>query len=504
MTQLSEEDKQRVKDAYKKTGTIRGTKRLTGISRKAVRNEIKRLGLGIPNAPAAQERKSKLDAYKSKIGYLVREKHLSAVRVLDEIEDLGYSGRYSILKDYIRTIRPKDKKRPRPPIDHPPGDEGQMDWSPHNAVISGRRQIVHTGSIVLCFSRWLYMRHMTDETLPNVIKLHEGAFRELGAVPERMTYDNMTTVGRHVGPGQVWINPNFKRFADQYGFQIVILPPGAKERHGKVERPFHYIENNFLAGREFHDLADLNDQADQWRWHKANVRIHGTLRQRPVDRLVMERPYLKPLPGNLSDTAYKQVDRKINLDFCVAIDTNRYSASPNLVGETAGVRLYKDHLEIWVNGKLDCKHVYEKEHHKRSVLPEHEQMYKKMTGQKALLEEAFLRLGEPAKAFYEGLKQSRKAAAGYHLQRILQYADRHGADVVAGAMAYAAKYGAYSAEAVFRIVSGKKLNLKTANEHVPENVRQWLRSYAVETQNPDHYDALLDQQEENKDETDCD
>jgi len=129
-------------------------------------------------------------------------------------------------------------------------------------------------------------------------------------------------------------------------------------------------------------------------------------------------------------------------------------------------------------------------------------MYKTMTGQKALLEEAFLRLGPPARAFYEGLRQTRKAAAGYHPQRILQYADRHGADVVAGAMAYATKYGAFSAEAVFRIISGKTLNLKTANERVPENVRQWLRSYAVETHNPDHYDALVDQQEENDDETD--
>jgi len=83
----------------------------------------------------------------------------------------------------------------------------------------------------------------------------------------------------------------------------------------------------------------------------------------------MERPYLKPLPGAIRGTAYKQVDRKIHLDFCAAIDTNRYSASPNLVGKTANVRLYKAHLEIWVEGKFDCKHVYEKRRHKRIVPP---------------------------------------------------------------------------------------------------------------------------------------
>lgn len=42
-----------------------------------------------------------------------------------------------------------------------------------------------------------------------------------------------------------------KRFAQQYDFGVVILAPGRKERYGKVKRPFHYIENNFLQGREF-------------------------------------------------------------------------------------------------------------------------------------------------------------------------------------------------------------------------------------------------------------
>ena len=287
---LSDKDKERIRAAFQKTGTIRGTKRLTGINRKSIRRQIERMANPVPTAPAVRMRKSKLDPYKPKVGYLVKEKKLTAVRVLEEIQELGYTGGYSILKDHIRTVRPRHKTTPRPPIDHPPGYEGQMDWSPHKTVMGGRIQVVHTGSIVLCYSRWLYFGHFPDQTLGNVIRLHENAFKELGAVPETMTYDNMTTVGRHVGPGKVWINPQFMRFADEYGFKVVILPPGAKERHGMVERPFHYIENNFLAGREFVDLADINEQANQWRWNKANVRIHGTLKQRPVDRLVWERP----------------------------------------------------------------------------------------------------------------------------------------------------------------------------------------------------------------------
>jgi len=185
------------------------------------------------------------------------------------------------------------------------------------------------------------------------------ACQELGAVPETMTYDNMTTVGRHTGPSEVWINPQFKAFAEQYGFQIVILPPGAKERHGKVERPFHYIEHNFLAGREFQDIEDLNRRGDLWRANTANVPIHVTLKERPMDRLERERAYLKPLPNEISGAFFKKVDRLIHTDFCVAIDTNRYSTSPNLIGQIAEVRLFKSHLEIWVNKQLDAKLIFD-------------------------------------------------------------------------------------------------------------------------------------------------
>lgn len=371
-----------------------------------------------------------------------------------------------------------------------------MDWSPHKVNIRGKEVIVHTGSIVLCYSRWLFMRHFTDETLESVISLHEQSFQELGAVPQKITYDNMTTVGRHVGPGKVWLNPTFERFAKEKGFEIVILPPGSKERHGKVERPFHYIENNFLAGREFDDMSDLYNRADQWRWKKANVRIHGTLKQRPVDRLAREMPYLKRLVIMNADTNYKEVERKINIDFCVVINNKRYSVNPDLIGEKAKVRLYPDHLEIWVNNELDCKHTYSEKN--RNVLSEHEEIYKKMTGQKRLLEDAFIRLGAPAKQFYEGLEQTRKAAAGYHLQRILKYADRYGSDIVVGAMAYAAKHNAYSADSVLQIINGKKLKNQKSMDRLPENVRQYLEAYAVEKQGLDHYDQIIENKEEEK------
>jgi len=95
---------------------IRETAKKAGVSRKAVRRVLKQ-GPGFhPSAPAYQPRPSKLDPYKAKIGVLVREEGLSAVRVLEEIQELGFEGKYTIVKDYVRTIRPTPYKRPTPPL----------------------------------------------------------------------------------------------------------------------------------------------------------------------------------------------------------------------------------------------------------------------------------------------------------------------------------------------------------------------------------------------------
>ena len=371
-----------------------------------------------------------------------------------------------------------------------------MDWSPHRVMLGGQECIVHTGSIVLCFSSWGCMHFYENEKIASVIHLHKKTFHELQSVVETMTYDNMTTVGRHVGPGKVWMNPEFLTHSEEYGFEPIILPPGAKDRHGCVERMLSYIEGNFLKGREFVDFDDSNRRGDIWRARTASVRIHGTHRERPIDRLERERPYLKPLPHFLSKTYHKEVKRIIERDFCVSIDTSRYSTNPSFVGEQAFVRLYDEYLEIWIHDQMHCRHTYTSIKGKRQVLPEHEKEFRETTSQKVLFEDVFLRLGDIAKTFYEGLKEQRGKAAGYHMQRILKLANRHGADVINGAMAHAQRFGAYSAEAINRIIQGKALKKHgkhlPSSEIVPEKVKQWLKTCSVENQSPEDYDSLVE------------
>jgi hypothetical protein len=302
-----------------------------------------------------------------------------------------------------------------------------------------------------------------------------------------------------VGPDEVWINPLFDAYRKERGdFEIRIIDPHCPNQHGSVERSFLYVERNCLARRRrrFADLADLNAYARWWCAEVANVRIHGTTRERPVDRLARERPLLIPLPSQQPEP-YREFHRGVQRDFCVAVDTCRYSVPPRYLGQPATARRYADRIEIRIRGELVAVHPRSQVRHQRHVLPEHEEAFKQCTPSRCLLESAFVRLGPAAEDYYAGLRTQRGRGAGHHLQRLLKLADRHGSSVVLGAMAHAARYGNYSADAVARVIAGRELGRPRppAPGQVPappERVRRWLEGLEVETGDLADYDRLID------------
>ncbi|MBW6456790.1 MAG: hypothetical protein K0A98_12980 [Trueperaceae bacterium] len=212
-----------------------------------------------------------------------------------------------------------------------------------------------------------------------------------------------------------------------------------------------------------------------------------------------ERPFLQALPDARPEL-YRTLSRTVGEDFCIAVDTNRYSVPPRWVGWPATVKAYAERLEFLVDGRLVAVHPIHHGRHQRLVLPEHEDEYKKSTPSKRLLEQAFVRLGDEAKRYYEGLEAHRGRGAGYHLKRILALADRHGTTVVSGAMAHAARFGNYSAEAVARVIAGRTLRQPMTEPGdvpmPPERVQRWLEGLDVEGRDLGDYDAMVDRVED--------
>ena len=193
----------------------------------------------------------------------------------------------------------------------------------------------------------------------------------------------------------------FERMAQHYGFRAVPLAPGYKEGKGKVENPFKYVEGNFLAGRTFHDLDDLNQQAQRWLVEIARVRVHRTTREQPAARLTQEQPALIPLPRTRFEAGVV-VPRLVGADFCVAWDTNRYSVPPRFASKSAMVRVLDGRIEILIDAAVVAAHVVRSTKYQRYVAPEHEAEFRATCTSRHVLKDQFQRLGADRRALRYG------------------------------------------------------------------------------------------------------
>jgi hypothetical protein len=97
-----------------------------------------------------------------------------------------------------------------------------------------------------------------------------------------------------------------------------------------------YLKDNFLAGRCFSDLADLNAQALHWLTYTANVRVHGTTQRIPQERWAEETltPFNQVSPYHYCDP----VNRTVNYESMVHYRGSRYSVPPEYAAKTVTVK----------------------------------------------------------------------------------------------------------------------------------------------------------------------
>ena len=123
-----------------------------------------------------------------------------------------------------------------------------------------------------------------SETLDELLDAHEQAFTHFGGYTQEHLYDRPRTVCVPRGTDGVRWNTTFKAFADFWGFEPRLCRPYRAQTKGKVESGVKYFKRNFLAGRRFRDDLDFNEQLAEWMAPVADVSVHGTTHERPLDR----------------------------------------------------------------------------------------------------------------------------------------------------------------------------------------------------------------------------
>jgi len=242
--------------------------------------------------------RTKLDSVKPLLATRLDEfPALTARRLFAECRAAGYTGGYSQLCEYVRTIRPRPAVEPVVRYETPAGHQAQVDFA-HCRLPWGVRYALLG---VLSYSQLLWIRFYPRQDLATLLHGLEACFASWGGTPRELLCDQMRRVltrdDRLTG-GRLLHHHEFLRFARHYGIRPRVCRPYRAKTKGKVERPIRYLRQSFLYGRSFCSDADLNAQVDDWLLPLANCRTHGTTGIRPVERFdTEERRQLQPLPA---------------------------------------------------------------------------------------------------------------------------------------------------------------------------------------------------------------
>jgi len=345
----------------------RAIARALQISRGAVKRVLAAGTAEVPEMTRAET----AEPYREQILELLSRCKGNLVRVHEEIVAAGAKLSYPALTAYCR--RHGIGHEPPTPVGQyhfEPGEEAQHDTSPHDVVIGGRKRRAQTASMALCYSRMLFFQIYPRFTRFECKVFLTEALLYFGGSCGRWMIDNThVVVLSGTGVDMVPV-PEMAAFAARFGTVFVAHEKGDANRSARVERPFDYIDNNFLAGREFTDWAHLNGEARAW-CDKVNATQKRHLHASPRELFAAERARLVPLPVFVPEV-YQLHERIVDCEGYVSVHRNRYSAPWRLISRRVEVRETKDRIQLYDGPR--CVAVHDKiidPTDARVTLPEH-------------------------------------------------------------------------------------------------------------------------------------
>jgi hypothetical protein len=399
-------------------------------------------------------RPEKAETYRVQILELLASHKGNLVRVHEELVSRGAEVSYPALTAFCRRHGIGQQPKVAAGQYHfEPAKELQHDTSPHEAEIAGKKRSIQTASAVLCYSRMVFFQcYPTFQRFDCKVFLTD-ALRYFDGATERVMIDNThVVVLRGTGAAMVPV-PEMEAFGGRFGFRFAAHERGDANRSARVERPFDFIDNNFLAGRTFSSWQDLNQRARQW-----CDRVNGTykkhLRAVPRELFAVERLHLKPLPVWIPEV-YRLHERIVDVEGYVALHSSRYSVPVAWIGRRVEVRETKNQLEI----QLDSRHIVTHQRvaegeYQRITLAEHRpprgQGIKRSDPPPE--EQLILQTAPELADYLAALKKRGNRYLTIALRQLLRIVREYPRQPVVSAVSEAARYGLYDLDRLERMV----------------------------------------------------
>lgn len=397
----------------------------------------------------------------------------NAVRMAQILaDDYNLHPPYSTLTRWVRQAELRKPVKRSGEYHFAPGQEMQHDTSPHKLEMAGKHITAQCAGLTLAYSRRLFIWYYPSFTRFEAkdFLLRAAQFMD-GTCPLCVIDNTSVMLAGGAGPDAVFA-PEMAAFAHALGFKFKAHRINDPDRKARIERPFAWIEGNFLPGRSFASFDDLNAQALLWCTEVANAKPKRSMGMSPEAAYVMEKPCLVSLAANLP-AVYEVFDRVVDLYGFVSVDTNRYSIPERLVGKT--VTVYKHYATVEIHYKRSSVASHPRlvgVRDVRSTLPGHHTIPQRTPRQPSLQAQLLCAQAPVLAAYVSALTRHLNGRGTRALNRLLQLQRSYPAQPFLAALQQALKYGLFDLtrleNLILRQVAGDFFALED-QDHDPPN-----------------------------------
>lgn len=425
---------------------IREIGREVGISRQSVRRAL------ASESEPRYERQPATDTKLAPYWALVRElylgKHLIGTRILRELRAVGYDGSMTILYDYLHTLQePRLAEKATERFETEPAQQGQFDWSPYTVDLGGELRPIYVFGLVLGYSRRKHYTVSLDERQVSIFEALEECLWHFGGAPKQVLVDNARALVTDAMAKPTRFNEQFLELCGHYRVEPRACQPRRPQTKGKIERPFAYLEEQFIKGGRWRNFDHLVEELAHFERDDLDVRVHGTTRQAPIERFAVEQPLLTPLPVSRF-VGVKTESRKVSFDCLVSFRSNRYSVPAAYAGKLVWLRVSHGSSLVILSGRRDILAEHELRAGKGELVmnPEHYELLRQRHGARgyALLKAHFLERFPHEQSFLDGLVAQYQTSPAEPLRALLDLADLYSPADLAEAFRLAREHNRYS------------------------------------------------------------
>ena len=273
-----------------------------------------------------------------------------------EVPVTSYHRYIKKVREETGLVKPERKYKVREETS--PGYEGQVDFGQYvMKTMYGRNVRIYFFCMTLSYSRMKFAYFsITPFTCKTTIDAHKYAFKYFGGRPQMMVYDQDKTMVVSENLGDVIFVRDFEEYIRETGFSVYVCKGYDPATKGKIEKTVDFIKRQFLDGRVYYGLDQLNAEFLDWLDGEGNGIPNETTKKSPRELFKNEYKKLTKVKPKRDDEV---VIHTVFHD-CVEYKDNLYKLPASKVNEGDRIRIESegDTLVFYfaLTNELLCKH----------------------------------------------------------------------------------------------------------------------------------------------------